>query len=59
MKIEQVDIVCIYDTDAEPMSFRLNKQKSYFFHFDDGIGKWWCHEDYLDKNQIDTERTEK
>lgn len=54
MKIEQVDIVYRYDTDAEPISFRLEKEKTYFFYFDDEIGKWWCR-----KEPIGTERIEK
>lgn len=49
MKIEQVDIVYRYDTDAEPLSFRLEKEKTYFFHFDDEIEKWWCRVGYPDE----------
>lgn len=57
MKIEQVDIVYRYDTDAEPISFRLEKEKTYLFYFDDEIGKWWCQ--LLNEDQIDIERIEK
>lgn len=59
MKIEQVDIVYRCDTDEQPTISTLSKERTYFFYFDDEIGKWWCKVGYPDKHQIETERTEK